>query len=212
MSDYALVPAAGGAHEFHKPRPLLSLGEETIIERLIHQIRARGLRTIISVGSPGGAGWKKTHIRQFRTLPCEIIFSPYPRQKYSSGTILSLLKHLIRHYEIDDDTKIFIIQADYVFLDSLFDEFTQYRAPCVYEFKFTDPSCILTGGVLQPFMELLNPRISLISTLRDNTQYLCEELGFGVENHANEFRRRFVEVDWIFEYEYAVEMVARDGG
>ena len=96
MRNFAVLPAAGGVKDFWKPVPLLSLGRETVISRLLKQLRGAGIYPLVAIGSPGEHGWVKSYVEEFKKIPVWkiLLTSPHPRERSPLRTIEFLLKHI----------------------------------------------------------------------------------------------------------------------
>lgn len=210
----AIIAAAGGFHKFQLPRSLLKLNGETVIERLVRQLSEARVQCLVGIGRAGVAGWTEEHVQEFQKLPCDVLTSAAPGALHSLATVRFLLSHLQENqerYKLRERSKIYIIHGDYIFADSLLEEFLVYPAPNIYEFKFTDTSMTLTWPILDDFMRISRlPYHALITVARSNRKKFCEEFGFTMIKRR-EYKHRFMEVDHLKELEWARRMVKRWG-
>lgn len=208
----AIIAAAGSFHQFQMPRSLLKLNGETVIERLVRQLREARVQCLVGRGQAGAANWTEEHVQEFQKLPCEVLASAAPVALHSLATVRFLLSHLQENrerYKLRGQSKIYIIHGDYIFADSLLEEFLAYPAPNIYEFKRTDTSMTLTWDVLDDFMRISQlPYHALIAVARTEKKRFCEKLGFVMIKHR-EYKCRFMEVDHLEELEWAHRMVIR---
>lgn len=210
----AIIAAAGGFHKFQIPRSLLKLNGETVIERLVRQLNEARVQCLVGIGRAGVAGWTEEHVQELQKLPCDVLISAAPGALHSLATVRFLLNHLQENqerYKLREQSKIYIIHGDYIFADSLLEEFLDYPAPNIYEFKFTDTSMTLTWDILDDFMRISRlPYHALITVARGKKEIFCREFGFSMIKHK-EYKHRFMEVDHLEELEWARRMVKRWG-
>ena len=224
--NYAVIYAAGPIPKtwMLRPKPLWTIGDETIVGRLLRQLKSRNVKPIIAVGTaeevPSGKRWQEDHVKKMRNLPCEVITSPHHKEYKSSWrTLQFLLRHALKK---DDLEKVFAFAGDYVFEDKLLDEILNYPAPCcLFMHRQTSPTTIkgfigtsavllLTKEALPGFLEL-TPLEDFLSLFCSRHHEELAKLGFYPIGFRNEdFSGGFVEVDSINGWERAIILVARE--
>lgn len=207
------------------PRALLDLNGEMIIERLVRQLRAVGVRPVIAVGEVGRGGWTEEHVERFRELECPLLTSIKMKPSYFMGTTRVLLEHFVaqrRAYGIRPKDKIILIPGDFVFTDDTLRQTLGYPAPCLYCHNNTDPGLLLNGRTLSPVLELAakyedfnwKKRWFEFAGLWKKEKHRLKGLGF---RYIGRLRSptvndpyRFVEVDVPENLEMAKMLVARE--
>lgn len=219
MKHFAIIAAAGpidalsdvyDLRVYGKPKALLSLGEETVIERVTRQLDELGVECWVGIGKAGIEGWTEEFVREFRQLSCNILVSPSLTPVSPSNTGRFMLEHL--QDTVAPDDRIIMMAGDFVFTDEALRELLQYPAPCIYGFMGEDDRCfILTGATIQDFLDESAPFESWGASIAR-----FRELGFaycvrGDAGHAPGKRNEgFAEIDFTYEWEAAKELVKED--
>ncbi len=209
MGNWAVVPAAGGFRGFEQPRAKLSLNGETFIERLLRQIRGAQIKPLLLVGQYGRAGWTQEHLDYFRNLPFWKIrmTSPYSELESPLKTMLFGLNHLLENsdeHKIKKEDKIFVMYADWVFTDELFEETVQYPAPCHYCHKKGDPGFIFNLEVLPAYFDFIKDYWAPAYAPLEGYKKLGFKCGLG---SMDNFNKGFAEVDLDFQYQQCKDLI-----
>lgn len=215
--NLALIPAAGWIKGFDRPRALVPLGKELLIERLLRQLDQRSIPALIAYG---GQKWKPRHTARLYEIemfpPRSYLMRPKNEGARSSRrTISEMLEHVLKQISLNQwfvgpSSKIYMLPVDYLFADSLLDELLDHPAPCVYSFKKTDAFMVLTLEVVPDYLKLSGSYDSTIWCLRQEKKAL-EELGF-TWFKRNELGHRFWELDLPDQLEEARFLVAEWDG
>ena len=228
MKHFAIIPAAGPIapdgrkdRQFPSPRPLIDLGAETVVGRLVRQARQAGMEVLVAVGQVGHHGWRANHLAEFEVLDCKLCQSPALEPRRLIGSVVFLLKQLLSTPELECDSKIFNLFGDWVLTDDLFGEILSYQAPCIYEFKEREWNFVLTAREIPPFLDLLK---KYLMSYGYNRLWLAElenrregsafhALNFNVHGPRYDYDvERFVEIDWLWEIQDALDLVTREAG
>lgn len=210
-----LTPAQVAGRQFDRPRSLLSLGQETVTERLIRQSLAVKFHPIVIIGKAGMVEWTQEFIDDFKRLPCELL-EESDFLKPHMGVLRFALQYLLNNasrYDLREDTKVFIIFGDYVFSEDLFRQTANYAAPCVYTHKRRDDSIVLTGKTLLPFLKLseeYSKERGYLDQLVIERRKNLIEFGFSYLGNPAHYPREFVEIDVLSQYELAKKLVRRE--
>lgn len=217
--DIAIILAAGPllrrGTKWWRPRALLSLGLESVIERILGQLEKFSIPTIVVVGKAGEGGWHENHLKAFRRLSCTLITSSYLK-RHALSSLRFTLQHVIQNkekYGIEDHSKVYIIWGDHVFSDDLIEEIVNYSIPCGFMNKKGDGlGLVLTGKSLQPILDLMTPFQEcciLLFILRKKEE--LEKLGLEMWKGyiGNTRGGRFAEIDQLPDYERAISLVAK---
>ena len=216
MRDFVIIPAAGGVKDFWKPVSLLSLGKETVISRLLKQLRRAGGYPVIAIGSPGEKGWLQSHVDEFRKMPVwkELITSPHVNERSPLRTVEFLLNHLASNknrLKADFKSKISIFFADWIFTDGLLVETLSYPAPSSFSHIYDEWGLVIRLEDVPAFLKF-SGRFKSIGSLtqdKDGLKALGFQLGLGSQNNAPD---RFCEIDLVHHYELAFRLVAKEWG
>ena len=220
MSRNIVSIAASGAiqrwgqpeRDFGIPKALLSLGEETVVDRLVRQCVDNDAIPVIAIGKAGEGGWELEHVEAFRSLDCHLIESPYGEARSCTSTDIYLLEYIrdeqIWGESLAPDDKVFMIPADWVMKDSLFSELMGYPAPCVFGFRgISDRSTILNQASIPLYIDLqgrYQTSSELISKEMDNLARL------GFQYLVRTLPEQFVEIDFVHEVD-AAQRLAQQG-
>jgi len=226
VKHFAIIPAAGPIvpdartdRQFSQPRPLISLGDETVVGRLVRQARRASLEVFVTVGRVGQHGWQAKHLAEFEALGCKPCQSPALEPRRLIGSIAFLLEQILSAPGLEDDSKIFNLFGDWVLTDDLFGEILSYQAPCIYEFKEREWNFVLTGSGIPFFLKLLNQyladygynRLWFAELENRKKSGAFQALGFDIHKPRYDYDvERFVEIDWLWEIQDAVNLVARE--
>lgn len=214
MRNFAVIPAAGELKDFWKPVPLLSLGKRTVIFRLLQQLRKRQIYPIVAVGSPGEYGWLRPHVEEFEKIPMwkEIVTSPFGDKNAHLKTIGFLLDYLVQNeggMGAEAESKVFVIPGDWIFTDGLLAETLTYPAPSLFSHIHDDWSVVLNFSLIPKFLDLSAKYETLEFLVQDQEQ--LESLGFSSRLGSQENAPgRFCEIDFLPNYELAIQMVAKE--
>lgn len=209
--DYATIWAAGPVdpyddpqRKFGKPKALLDIGGETVISRLVRQLRELDIMPVIGMGQADIAGWTETFVAEFHEIYS--FYVPYTENCIQTGCFL--LHALQKYCNVANDGKIYLIPGDFVFSDKRIKELTEYTVPCVYSFRGgADCGFIITGEGLSEFLTIAEE-----CTWWGEAVTRVLELGWasyitGVQEHSpDKIDSDFVEIDFIFEWEAARRM------
>lgn len=224
-----MVPDEREGREFPKPRGLLSLGEETVVERLVRQARDVGFKVFVGINAAGDGGWTTEHINEFQQFDCQLYMSPATRRKLGSHTIAYLLEQVLKAPDLEDDSIVLGLYGDWVYSGSLFREILLYQRPCAFTFHGEDWNFALNGKNIRAFLELLQSVSSGTRFFRryfklylqadpapDTTHHFQRgplgEMGFRLYKRYAYWPERFVEIDWLSDWEMALDLVAMERG
>lgn len=217
--NYAIIFAGGPLIQkwLWKPKALLTIGQETLIGRLVRQLKSKGIGPIVAGGtteevSPPRRSWSEAYVKQIYKLPCEVLADPFQTEwKQSWRTQQFLLRYVL---EKDDLEKVFVIAGDYAFEDKLLYEILDYPTPCclfMHRWKGKPyPGLIGTSQVLLLTKEVLLSFLKLMP-LEENAVFLfglhqdkLSKLGF----HPNGFRGEDFSKGWFVEIGASPESLA----
>ena len=221
IEDWAVIPAAGGVYRhFWKPRALLTLGEETIIERLVRQFQENSVYPIVGIGKAGlreGKGkfrtdlpWSEGNVESLEGLSCEVLSTPYHNERGPLKTISFLIEHLLKNFDLVGNSKVYIVYGDYVFSDRLIKEVLAHSAPCYSFLKKRDGFVgILTSEILGDFVTLVNqwPDIPSPLILHETAPEGLKAIGLKEVPPIRVAGMDFIEIDDPGSYEHAVKLV-----
>lgn len=208
MKTVVLLPSAGSMKAFDRPRALLSLGKETVIERLVRQSLQNEAVPLVARGYVGPWGWTKEHVAEFERLPCEVLVSPRHNTKCDLPTIRFLLQN-IRAAE----AKILVLAGDYVFSEDLFREVLQYEAPGFMQFSNRGAiGAALGTNDVPTFLIHTRGACLLWDVASSRGEWFQSALGYrSMQGKAAFFPQDFVEIDTPEEYELALLLVKERG-
>lgn len=225
MKNFALLSAAGPVipdarkgREYSTLRWLMSLGPETVIERLIRQCRNAELEPVIAIGVPGVGGWTPEFVKKIESFGYRLWVSPFLGGWESLQTMNFMLDRIAP--ELAAESKVFSFFCDWVFSDDLFKEVITYPAPCIYEFKQVDWTVVLTKDSIPSFLAIsksFEKEQKAYSTMWKTcicpgTTGRWKARGIHVREPRPDIHssKRFVEIDYMFEFDDALELVAKD--
>lgn len=226
--NFAIIPAAGPFTDlgrnrcFPKPRALLTLGEETVISRLIRQLQERGVEPIVAMGKAGEEGWTEKHVEEFLALSCKLLTTPHHEKGIWLHTIRFALEHLrdnAKNHDLADNSRILVLPGDWVMSDHALDE--MLTGPILATWAY---ALVLSGQALSAVIELMLPAPSYACLVRFTRDQRKEELAaLGFRNMAyreiwdwkeGQGKPGIVEVDYTvpaykYSWERAKNLVAR---
>ena len=214
MRDFAIIPAAGGAKDFWKPIPLLSLGTESVIFRLLRQLRESRIFPIVAVGSPGEHGWATAHVEEIRKIPTwkSVVTSPHSKERSPLKTVEFLLRYLVRNNEwlkAEAKSRVFVIFGDWIFSDSLLAETVSYPASVAFSHIFDEWGLVIEFGKINAFLKFSSKfkTLGILTASRKDLRALGFNTEYGSQKNAPD---RFCEIDIPRNYELAFEMISRE--
>ncbi len=223
MRNFAVIPAAGGIYRnFWKPRALLTVGNTSLIERLVGQLQRNSIKPLVGIGSVGprkGKGrfrtdhpWTDGDVAAFKDLPCGVLTSPHHDERGPLKTIVFLMEHLLENFGVQHESRIYIVYGDYVFSDALFEKVLACPAPSYSFLKIRDGFVgILTGEVIGDFIDLVKqwPDIDSPIILHETTPEGMKAIGLEEIPPIRLLGPDFIEIDGPGDYEFAIRLVAR---
>ena len=207
VKTFTLLPSAGRMKKFSKPRALLSLGKETVIERLVRQSLENKAVPLVATGSVGLWGWTEEHAKEFEKLSCKVMISPAHHEKYDLPTIHFLLQKIQ-----EPDAKIIILAGDYVFSDGLFKEILTYPAPSFSIFSHHGAvGATLGSGDIPEFIAETGGPHFLWDIIACRGPWFQSMLGYKPRQGSPKFfSQEFVEIDVVGDYELALALINRE--
>lgn len=178
--NFAVIPAAGpfvdlGKNRcFPKPRALLTLGDKTVINRLVRQLQERGVEPIVAMGKAGEEDWTEKHVEEFLALPCKPLATPHHEKGVWLHTIRFVLEQLRDNsdeYGLTDDSRILIIPGDWVMSDRALDK--MLTGPIL---SIWGSTLVLSGKVLPDVIGLMLPAHAYVCLVRFTGDLRKDEL------------------------------------